>query len=292
MKLNYLFKENKPVLSFEIFPPKKQGDWLPEIYDTIDALAPLGPDFISVTYGASGSSQSNTVEIASLLQKKYSIPSLAHLTCVGDTDDMITNVLTRLKDEGIQNILALRGDLVGDNKLGDFKYASELTEFIKNYSDFCVAGACYPEVHPDAPNLEEDIKNLKIKADAGAEFFITQLFFDNATFYEWRNKVREAGITTPIVAGVMPITSAQQLKRMATLCGATIPENVKTLVEAYEHNAYALRQVGIAYATQQILDLLANGVDGIHLYTMNKPHITKQIMDNIRGPLYSLKGKN
>ncbi|OON90936.1 MAG: 5,10-methylenetetrahydrofolate reductase [Epulopiscium sp. Nele67-Bin002] len=285
MKINL----TKPIFSFEIFPPKKEGVWLQEIYNTIDALAPLNPDFISVTYGASGSSQDNTVEIASLLQKKYKIPSVAHLTCVCDDNENIERVLDRFKEEGVENILALRGDLPDGATLGKFKYASELTEFIKSYGDFFVAGACYPEKHLEAYTPEEDIKNLKIKADSGAQLFISQLFFDNAKFYSWIEKVRDAGITTPIMAGILPITSAKQLERMVTLCGATIPEGIQSIIKAYNHNAFALKEAGIAYASMQIIDLLAHGVDGIHLYTMNKPEVAQRIVDNIKGPLYSLK---
>ncbi|OOB78876.1 MAG: methylenetetrahydrofolate reductase [NAD(P)H] [Epulopiscium sp. Nuni2H_MBin001] len=285
MKINL----TKPIFSFEIFPPKKEGVWLQEIYNTIDALAPLNPDFISVTYGASGSSQDNTVEIASLLQKKYKIPSVAHLTCVCDDNENIERVLDRFKEEGVENILALRGDLPDGATLGKFKYASELTEFIKSYGDFFVAGACYPEKHLEAYTPEEDIKNLKIKADSGAQLFISQLFFDNAKFYSWIEKVRDAGITTPIMAGILPITSAKQLERMVTLCGATIPEGIQSIIKAYNHNAFALKEAGIAYASMQIIDLLAHGVDGIHLYTMNKPGVAQRIVDNIKGPLYSLK---
>ncbi|OON92842.1 MAG: methylenetetrahydrofolate reductase [NAD(P)H] [Epulopiscium sp. Nele67-Bin001] len=285
MKINL----TKPIFSFEIFPPKKEGVWLQEIYNTIDALAPLNPDFISVTYGASGSSQDNTVEIASLLQKKYKIPSVAHLTCVCDDNENIERVLDRFKEEGVENILALRGDLPNGATLGKFKYASELTEFIKSYGDFFVAGACYPEKHLEAYTPEEDIKNLKIKADSGAQLFISQLFFDNAKFYSWIEKVRDAGITTPIMAGILPITSAKQLERMVTLCGATIPEGIQSIIKAYNHNAFALKEAGIAYASMQIIDLLAHGVDGIHLYTMNKPEVAQRIVDNIKGPLYSLK---
>ncbi len=282
----------KPIFSFEIFPPKKDGDWLPEIYNTIDALAPLRPDFISVTYGASGSSQSNTVEIASLLQKKYNIPSVAHLTCVGDEPKAIETILDKLKAEGVENILALRGDLPAGASLGKFKYASELTEFIKSYGDFFVAGACYPEKHMEAYTINEDIQNLKTKAESGAELFVSQLFFDNQKFYQWLEKARAAGITTPIVAGILPITSAKQLERMVTLCGASIPESIQSLIKAYHHNAFALKEAGIAYATMQIIDLLAHGVDGIHLYTMNKPEIAQRIVENIKGPLYSLKHGN
>ena len=267
----------KPSISFEIFPPKGNTS-IESIYATIDALAPLRPDAISVTYGAGGKSQENTVEIASVLKNKYNITPVAHLTCVGATKASIDALLERFQQEGIEQILALRGDLPEEDALGDFKYASDLITYIKDKGTFEIIGACYPEKHLEAYSLEEDIAHLKYKVDVGATSLVSQLFFDNKLFYTWCDKVRAAGIDVPIIAGIMPITSAKQLERMVTLCGATIPGEIQSLIKAYGHNAAALKEAGIAYATMQIIDLLANGVDGIHLYTMNQADIAKKIM--------------
>jgi methylenetetrahydrofolate reductase (NADPH) len=290
LKINTLFNESKPIISFEIFPPK-QTTSIESIYSTIDALAPLSPDFISVTYGAGGSTQGKTVQIASLLKNQYNITPLAHLTCVGGSKESIDQILDELEREGVHNILALRGDLPEGSILGDFSYASDLIKYIKQRDSFDVAAACYPEKHIEALTLEEDIKHLQYKVDCGAELLISQLFFDNDAFYKWRENVRSQGIHTPIVAGIMPITSGKQLERMVTLCGASIPASIQNLIKAYNHNAQALKEAGIAYATMQIIDLLASGVDGIHLYTMNQADIAKRIMENIRGINYAVRTK-
>lgn len=290
MKISTLFNESKPIISFEIFPPK-QTTSIESIYSTIDALAPLSPDFISVTYGAGGSTQGKTVQIASLLKNQYNITPLAHLTCVGGSKESIDQILDELEREGVHNILALRGDLPEGSILGDFSYASDLIKYIKQRDSFDVAAACYPEKHIEALTLEEDIKHLQYKVDCGAELLISQLFFDNDAFYKWRENVRSQGIHTPIVAGIMPITSGKQLERMVTLCGASIPASIQNLIKAYNHNAQALKEAGIAYATMQIIDLLASGVDGIHLYTMNQADIAKRIMENIRGINYAVRTK-
>ena len=290
MKISKLFNESKPIISFEIFPPK-QTTSIESIYSTIDALAPLSPDFISVTYGAGGSTQGKTVQIASLLKNQYNITPLAHLTCVGGSKESMDQILDELEREGVHNILALRGDLPEGSSLGDFSYASDLIKYIKQRDSFDVAAACYPEKHIEALTLEEDIKHLQYKVDCGAELLISQLFFDNDAFYKWRENVRSQGIHTPIVAGIMPITSGKQLERMVTLCGASIPASIQNLIKAYNHNAQALKEAGIAYATMQIIDLLASGVDGIHLYTMNQADIAKRIMENIRGINYAVRTK-
>lgn len=290
MKITTLFNENKPIISFEIFPPK-QTTSIESIYSTIDALAPLSPDFISVTYGAGGSTQGKTVQIASLLKNQYNITPLAHLTCVGATQESVKKTLEALEEEGVHNILALRGDLPEQGVLGDFKYASDLVQYIKKRGSFDLAAACYPEKHLEALTLEEDVRQLRYKVDCGAQVLISQLFFDNEAFYKWRDYVRSQGVRVPIVAGIMPITSSKQLQRMVTLCGATIPSPIQNLIKAYHHNAQALKEAGIAYATMQIIDLLASGVDGIHLYTMNQADIAKRIMENIRGINYAVKVK-
>lgn len=286
---NY-FDNERPTLTFEIFPPKGSGD-LKSIFETVDALASLAPDLISVTYGAGGSSRENTVEIASAIQNSYNIPAVAHLTCVGSTKDEMDNILSTLKSKGVKNILALRGDLAPGETTIDFKYASDLINFIKSNYDFNVFAACYPEKHIEAPSMEEDIAHLKEKTDRGADVLISQLFFDNDYFYSFRSKARAAGIDVPIVAGIMPITSPAQINRMVSLCGATIPAPVQKILKAYGHNSMAMREAGINYAVAQITDLLASGVEGIHLYTMNKPDTAKRIAESIRGILYSLRVK-
>ena len=279
-----------PTLSFEIFPPKGTGK-LDTIFSTVDALASLAPDLISVTYGAGGTSRENTAEIASKIQNNYNLPATAHLTCVGSTKKDMEKTLSDLRSKGIENILALRGDLAEGEHLTDFHYASDLIKFIKTQYDFTLFAACYPEKHPEALSMEEDLLHLKEKVDCGVDALISQLFFDNNFFYEFREKARDLGIQTPIMAGIMPITSASQINRMASLCGASMPKQVQKIIEAYGHNNMAMREAGIAYATEQIVDLLANGVDGIHLYTMNQPALAKTISESIRGILYSLRVK-
>lgn len=280
----------RPTLTFEIFPPKGPHG-LDSIFSTVDALASLAPDLISVTYGAGGTSRDNTVEIASEIQNSYNIPAVAHLTCVGSTREQMDGILTELKKRGVKNILALRGDLADGDSTGDFKYASELISFIKAKYDFKIFAACYPEKHLEAYSMEEDLKRLRQKTACGADFLISQLFFDNNLFYNFREMARECGINIPMIAGIMPITSPSQITRMVSMCGASVPEKVQRIIRAYGHNSMAMKEAGIAYATAQIVDLLANGVDGIHLYTMNQPDIAKRISENIRGILYSLRVK-
>lgn len=290
MLVKEMMNSKRPTFSFEIFPPKS-GTQLESLYGTVDALASLMPDYISVTYGAGGSSRENTVEIASVIQNKYNIPTLAHLTCVGSSTSEIDRILKELDEKGIKNILALRGDLNDEAVLGDFKYASDLTAYIKKNYNFNVLGACYPEKHLEAYSLLEDLKHLKTKVESGSDMLVSQLFFDNKIFYQFIEKTRAIGINVPIVAGIMPITSAKQIEKMVSLCGATVPEPVQKFIKAYGHNSMAIKEAGIAYATEQIIDLLANGVDGIHLYTMNQADIAKRISENIRGILYALRVK-
>lgn len=283
------FKLDKPTLSFEIFPPKGKGD-LSKIFDTVDALASLDPDLISVTYGAGGTSRENTAEIASRIQNDYAIPALAHLTCIGSTREEMRATLGRLRDMGIKNILAMRGDIDGEGTK-DFAHASDLIRFINENYKFNIFAACYPEKHIEAYSMEEDLAHLSEKCSFGVDVLISQLFFDNAYFYKFRDSVRKLGISAPIEAGIMPVTSPSQISRMVTKCGASMPPAVQKIVRAYGHNSMAMREAGIAYATNQIIDLLAEGVDGIHLYTMNLPEIAKRICENIRGVLYSLRVK-
>ena len=286
--MNNFFEKMSPSYTFEIFPPKgnKSTDGT---YAVIDSLVSFNPDLISVTYGAGGTSRDNTVEIASGIQNKYNVCGVAHLTCVGTTRKDIKEILDRLKANSVRNILALRGDLKDQSDLGDFHHASELISFIKNEygDDFDVFAACYPEKHPEANSIEDDLKHLKEKCDLGVKALISQLFFDNDIFCKWREKARSIGITQPIIAGVMPITAASQIQKVVELCGASVPERVRRFVNAYGHNQGAVKEAGIAYATEQIIDLLARDVEGIHLYTMNQADTVRRIDAGIRSVLYT-----
>lgn len=284
MKIAQLFNDERTVFSFEVFPPKRDHA-IDTIYETLDELQDLKPDFISVTYGASGSLADNsTCEIASAIKHRYGIESAAHLTCVNSTKEEVTEVLRRLHENEIENILALRGDIVPDvPRKNDFKYASELVSFIKETDyDFGISGACYPEGHQNSRNQVDDILNLKKKVDAGAEHLISQLFFDNNLFYDFVEKARIAGINVPIEAGIMPVVNKKQIERMVSLCGASLPSKFTKMMSRYEHKPEAMRDAGIAYAVNQIVDLVSQGVDGIHLYTMNNPYIARRISESVK----------
>ncbi len=284
MKLAELFKSRKTVFSFEVFPPKRNNP-IETIYQTLDELQDLKPDFISVTYGASGSLADNsTCEIASAIRHRYGIESAAHLTCVNSTKEEVTQVLKQLHENGIENILALRGDLVPDvPPKEEFKHASELITFIKESEyDFGISGACYPEGHLDSRDQIEDILNLKKKVDAGAQHLISQLFFDNNLFYDFLDKARIAGINVPIEAGIMPVVNKKQIERMVSLCGASLPAKFTKMMGRYETRPEAMRDAGIAYAVNQIVDLVSQGVDGVHLYTMNNPYIARRISESVK----------
>lgn len=285
MKLAELFNQEKTIFSFEVFPPKRNNP-IETIYQTLDQLQEIKPDFISVTYGASGSLADNsTCEIASAIKQKYGIESAAHLTCVNSTREEVTEVLHRLSENGVENILALRGDLVPDlPPKKDFKHASELITFIRETTDydFGISGACYPEGHLDSRNQVEDVLNLKKKVDAGAQHLISQLFFDNEVFYDFVDKARIAGINVPIEAGIMPVTNKKQIERMVSLCGASLPRKFTKMMSRYENKPEAMRDAGIAYAVNQIVDLVSQGVDGVHLYTMNNPYIAKRISESVK----------
>ena len=285
MKLAELFNQEKTIFSFEVFPPKRNNP-IETIYQTLDELQEIKPDFISVTYGASGSLADNsTCEIASAIKQKYGIESAAHLTCVNSTKEEVSEVLRRLADNGVENILALRGDLVPDvPPKKEFKHASELITFIKETKDydFGISGACYPEGHLDSRNHVEDILNLKKKVDAGAQHLISQLFFDNEVFYDFVDKARIAGINVPIEAGIMPVTNKKQIERMVSLCGASLPRKFTKMMSRYENKPEAMRDAGIAYAVNQIVDLVSQGVDGVHLYTMNNPYVAKRISESVK----------
>lgn len=282
MKVKELFGD-KTVFSFEIFPPKKTSS-VEVIYRTLEELKDLSPDFISVTFSAGGSGNGQyACEIASKV-KEYGITPMIHLPCINYTKEEIAATLDEIKSRGIENILALRGDKNPDiPPKTDFRYASDLITYLKTQGDFDIAGACYPECHPEAESLVEDIRNLKTKVEAGADHLITQLFFDNETFYEFREKAAIAGINVPIEAGIMPVVNKNQIERMVTTCGASLPRKFVKMMQKYEGNPEALRDAGIAYAVNQIVDLVADGVDGIHLYTMNNPYVARKISEAVSG---------
>ena len=281
MEISKLF-EDRTVFSFEVFPPKKTSP-IDTIYKTLDGLKDLKPDFISVTYGAGGNTaDSSTCDIASIIKNEYNIEALAHLTCVNSSMDDIDIILKQLKENNIENVLALRGDINPDNPpKDDFRYASELISYIKEKGGFNLSGACYPEIHLEAKDMITDILNLKKKVDAGASHLISQLFFDNNAFYSFVEKAKIAGINIPIEAGIMPVVNKNQIERMVSLCGASLPAKFSKIMQRFEHNPEALRDAGIAYAVDQIVDLVSNGVDGIHLYTMNNPYIAKKISESV-----------
>ncbi len=281
MKTAALF-ESKTVLSFEIFPPKPTDDTA-AIYAALDGLSGLHPDFISVTYGAGGGANcEKTLEIASAVKHRYGIESVAHLPCVYLRKEDVLQILAGLRENGIENILALRGDRNADvMPCGEFRHANELLSFIRAHGDFNLLAACYPEGHPESKNAVEDIINLKRKVDAGANQLVTQLFLDNDLFYAFREKTAIAGINLPMEAGIMPVTNKKSIERMVKMCGVSLPKKFMKVMDRYENNPIALRDAGIAYAIDQIVDLIAQGVDGIHLYTMNKPYIAQKIYEAV-----------
>lgn len=283
MKIKDIFEENKrAIFSFEVFPPKKTSP-IESVYSKLEEICALKPDFISVTYGAGGTGgHSRTCEIASKIKNDLGVESVAHLTCVNSTRENIDDTLEDFKAHNIENILALRGDFVeGIEPKKDFVYASDLCSYIKSKGDFDIAGACYPEVHGEAEDEVADVLNLKKKVEAGAEHLISQLFFDNSVFYRFIERTRIAGINVPIEAGIMPVTNKSQIERMVSMCGASLPVKFTKIMQKYESKPEALRDAGIAYAVEQIVDLLANGVDGIHLYTMNNPYVARKISEAV-----------
>ncbi len=284
MKICELFGKGRTVFSFEVFPPKKTSP-VDTIYNTINELKLLNPDFISVTYGAGGSDAGTvTSDIASYIKNEAGVLSAAHLTCVNSTRMDVLRNLAEFRAKGIDNILALRGDIpAGSVPPGDFRYASELITFIRENGgkDIGISGACYPEGHLEAENIVRDIHNLKKKINAGAEHLMSQLFFDNSLFYSFIEKARIADINVPIEAGIMPVVNKKQIERMVSLCGASLPSKFTKMMQRYENNPDALRDAGIAYAVDQIVDLISNGVDGIHLYTMNNPYVARKISESI-----------
>lgn len=283
MKIRDLITQDKATLSFEVFPPKKDTDFA-DVEAAALGIAAFKPDYMSVTYGAGGSTKGHTIQLAQEIQEKYDVPTIAHLTCVCASREGIKTALADMKNAGIENILALRGDIPKNydgQVFAEFSHASELVELIKETGDFCVGGACYPEVHPDSANKHEDIIGLKKKVDAGCDYLTTQMFFDNNIFFNFMYRIREAGISVPIIPGIMPITRRVQVKNAVKLSGCNVPERFKSIVDAFGDTEAAMRQAGIAYATDQIIDLMANGVKHIHVYSMNKPEVAAGIQKNL-----------
>ena len=282
MKIAQLFSQNKTVFSCEVFPPKKSSP-VDSIYRTLDGLKEIRPDFISVTFGAGGSQvNQSTREIASIIQNQYHIPAMAHLTCVNATRGEVTALLSGLREDGVENVLALRGDRNPElPPKTDFLHADELITFILRRGDFGVSGACYPEGHPESPDLVSDIRYLKQKVDAGAQHLVSQLFFDNDDFFRFLERCRIAGIDVPIEAGIMPVLNRASIERMVSLCGASLPRKLTRILARYGDHPEALREAGLAYAVDQISDLIAGGVDGIHLYTMNNPQVAQYIANSV-----------
>ncbi len=286
MKLSEMLNSDKLSLSFEVFPPKTDSSF-ETVKEAVFRIAELRPSFMSVTYGAGGGTSKYTLEIAKEIKELYSVPSLAHLTCVSSTKETVRNQIENIFNAGISNIMALRGDIPenrknDDRSLWDYNYAVDLIRDIRESGyDFCIGGACYPEIHPESVNRKTDIGYLKAKVDAGCDFLTTQMFFDNNLLYSFLYKIREAGITVPVVPGIMPITNAVQLKRAIQLSGSFVPQRFLALVDMFGNNPEAMLQCGIAYATDQIIDLYANGIKNVHIYSMNNPLVAKKICENL-----------
>ena len=281
MKIIDILNQDRPTLSFEVFPPKT-SDTYDSVAKATQEIAALRPDFMSVTYGAGGGTSDYTVGIAAGIQQQYGVDVLAHLTCASSTRDHVAQVLEHLKEKGIQNVLALRGDIPeGGTPAHDYQYAAQLVKDIKAHGDFCIGGACYPEGHPESPTKNADIDHLKAKVEAGCQFLTTQMFFDNNILYNFLYRIREKGITVPVVAGIMPVTNGKQIARICKLSGTYLPERFKAIVDRFGDNPAAMRQAGVAYAAEQIIDLIANGVEHIHIYSMNKPEIAASIQSSL-----------
>ena len=270
-------------ISFEVFPPKTDMGF-ESVLKATDEIARLSPSYMSVTYGAGGGTSKNTVKIASHIRHDLGIPALAHLTCYSSTKDMVKNVVGQLADNGIENILALRGDIPGDVDFplpNQYKHASELIRDIRSLGDFCIGAAAYPEGHPESPHIKDDIRHLKEKVDQGVDFLTTQMFFDNNYFYNFLYRIREQGITVPVIPGIMPMTNARQIIRSCEMSGAVLPARFKAIADFFADNPKAMMQAGIAYATEQIIDLIANDIRNIHVYSMNKPEVAAAIIRNL-----------
>ena len=286
MKIIDIINQNKLFLSFEVFPPKNETSFK-SVKEATEEIAKLKPSFMSVTYGAGGGTSKYTLDIAKNIKQMYGVPTLAHLTCVSSTKETVLERIEDIKNSGVKNIMALRGDLTpelenSDRSLWHYRNAVDLVRELKEINpDFCIGGACYPEIHPESSNQKEDIKYLKEKVDAGCDFLTTQMFFDNNLLYNFLYKIREAGITVPVIAGIMPITNANQVERAIKMSGSHMPQRFKSLVDKFGSNPDAMKQAGIAYATDQIIDLYANNITNVHVYSMNKPDVAKLIKNNL-----------
>ena len=286
MKIIDLLKKDTISLSFEVFPPKTESGF-ESVRSAVEEIARLHPSFMSVTYGAGGGTSRYTLDIARRIKESHGVPTLAHLTCVSSTRETVRQKIGEIRSAGIENVMALRGDIPAglenaDRSGWDFRHAVELIEELKKAdADFCIGGACYPEIHPESTDQKEDIRHLREKVDAGCEFLTTQMFFDNNLFYNFLFKIREAGISVPVLPGIMPITSANQVERAIQLSGSFMPQRFKALVDKFGSTPAAMKQAGIAYATDQIIDLYANGIANVHVYTMNQPDVAAQIQRNL-----------
>ena len=286
MKLTKLFEKDSLSLSFEVFPPKTDSSF-ESVKHATEEIAALRPSFMSVTYGAGGGTSRYTLDIAKNIKERYSVPTLAHLTCVSSTKETVRSKISEIKAAGIENVMALRGDLTPELEAGDrsgwaYRHAIDLVcELRECGEDFCIGGACYPEVHPESRDQRDDIAYLKEKVNAGCDFLTTQMFFDNNLLYNFLYKIREAGITVPVIPGIMPITNAKQIERAIKLSGSFMPRRFASLVDKFGECPAAMMQAGIAYATDQIIDLFANGIKNVHVYSMNKPEVAKKILDNL-----------
>lgn len=282
MKIKDILAKGQPTLSFEVFPPKEESNFA-SVEKAALEIAKLNPAFMSVTYGAGGGTSQYTVQIASDIQSTSQVPALAHLTCVSSTREKVHSVLREIQAHGIENVLALRGDIPKDGKVEkDYQYASQLIcEIRETCPDLCIGAACYPEGHVESVNKTVDIGHLKEKVEAGCDFVTTQMFFDNNILYNYLYRIREKGITVPVVAGIMPVTNISQIKRICSMSGTYLPARFKAIVDRFGDNPAAMKQAGIAYATEQIIDLIANHVNGIHVYSMNKPDVAAQIKNNL-----------
>ena len=285
MKIIDILNKREMSLSFEVFPPKVESSF-ESVEATTEEIAACHPAFMSVTYGAGGGTSKYTMEIAKNIMEKYNVPTLAHLTCVSSSKEAVHEKIAQMKEMGIQNVMALRGDLTPelektDPSTWDYKHATELVREPKEMGDFCVGAACYPEVHPDSVNQKDDLYHIKEKVEAGAEFLTTQMIFDNNLFFNFMYKIREIGVTVPVIPGIMPITNANQVARAIKLSGSFMPTRFKSLVDYFGNDPEAMKQAGIAYATDQIIDLYANGITNVHVYSMNKPDVAKTIMENL-----------
>ncbi|MCR5753048.1 MAG: methylenetetrahydrofolate reductase [Kiritimatiellae bacterium] len=283
MKIRDILAEGRPSVSFEVFPPRKDLPFAP-VKEVVERLSRQRPSFMSVTYGAAGGAQANTAAIASFVEK-CGVPALAHLTCISATEEGIAAEAAALAKAGVENILCLRGDVpsgVTESPLGRFRHAVDLVRALKPHG-FCLGGACYPECHPECEHMEDDITHLREKVDAGLDFVTTQMFFDNNIFYRYLSKLRDRGVTVPVIAGIMPVTNGRQINRICRLSGTYLPSRFKAIVDRYGDRPSAMLDAGVAYATEQIIDLFANGVNAVHVYTMNKPEVAERIMSNLRG---------